>query len=128
MSQLTSKQITSLETIISKLDGLHDEFTNLSKKSPDGTVNKFKAGIVNQVLAIANAILGERRLPIAGFSQLDLDSLPTNSDATLVLSQYIGAIEVYRCEHIYQNYSSWYYLCSEQGVEVKTAPPKKLTK
>jgi len=50
MSLIKENDIYALESIISKLDALHQEFTNLAKKSPEGTINKFKAGIVNQIL------------------------------------------------------------------------------
>ena len=126
MQSLTEQEIHNLETLISKFDALHQEFSNLTKKSPDGTINKFKAGIINQILKTANSILGKKS-PIDGFTELDLDSLPTYSDATLVISQYIGVIEVYRCDHISPKHGVYYYKCKNDTLQIRAKSPQNFT-
>ena len=76
-----------------QLKALHEEVSTLSKKKPDDGVNLFKLKYINQVLTEANAILDDNYIPLAGFSTFDEESLPTNSDVVLILSQYIECFD-----------------------------------
>lgn len=62
------------------------EFRRLSEKKPNDAVNEFKLNIVNNLLAEANKELGKS--PIQGFTQFDIDTMPTNSDVLFVLALY----------------------------------------
>lgn len=62
------------------------EFRRLSDKKPNEAVNEFKLNIVNKILAEANKELGST--PIDGFSQFNIDAMPTNSDVLFVLALY----------------------------------------
>lgn len=75
-----------------KLNTLVYEFRRLSDKKPNDTINEFKLGIVNKLLAEANTELeaSGTRLPISNFTQFDEATLPSNSDVLLVLTLYLN--------------------------------------
>ena len=73
-----SKQLTSLSR----------EIGELSKKKPDGPINKFKLGFINKLLGDVNPFLGDQK-PFSEFTLFDEDSLPTNSDVKLMISLYL---------------------------------------
>lgn len=82
-----------------QFDALHDEIGILSKKSPNDAVNKFKLDLINKLLLQANEILPDDYLPLAGFTAFEEDSVPTNSDVTVVLAQYCAALLRFRIEY-----------------------------
>ena len=71
---------------------LYEELSILSKKSPDGLVNRFKLKYVNQILERANDILKSDNIPFTDFSIFNSDDMPTNSDVVLMLSQYLRCL------------------------------------
>jgi hypothetical protein len=83
--------------------GMYVEISSLSKKKPDGPVNKFKLKYVNDLLAKADSLLGERYCPLEGFHGFDTDELPTASDVVFVLSQYLKNMDKFRYDHTYEN-------------------------
>ncbi len=119
---------------LNQLEGLHEEIATLSKKSYTDALNQFKLKLVNQVLKKANTLLGNNYKPFADFIEFDVDDLPSNSDVTLVLSQYINCMESLREENITSEikytssgsvakiYWSW------KGTKVETYPPKNIKK
>ena len=64
------------------------EFLELSKKKPDGPLNKFKLQRVNQLLELANTYFESNDRPFQDFTIFSDDQLPTNSDVRMILSQY----------------------------------------
>jgi hypothetical protein len=93
-----------------QLESLLQEIRELSKKKPDDAVNKFKLGFINEKLDEANEILGVDFKPLKTFERFDIDSLPSNSDVVLILSQYMGALERWRKAHTFQDdLFSWYW-------------------
>lgn len=80
------------DEIVRQMVGLRNDMAELSKKKPDDAVNKFKLVVINEVLAEANNLLGEKKLPIKSFRAFDVESLPTNSDVMLILTQYVRAL------------------------------------
>lgn len=80
-----------------------NELRELSKKQPDGKVNKFKLGFINEKLADANGILGSQWKPLRTFEQFDVDDLPSNSDVVLILSQYTGALTRWQHDNTYSD-------------------------
>jgi hypothetical protein len=56
----TKEDIELLEKLIGQLQGLHDEITKLTKKSPNDGLNPFKLKVVNKVLESANMLLKGR--------------------------------------------------------------------
>ncbi len=126
--------INEFRKILNQLEGLHLEMASLSKKSYTDAINKFKLKLVNQVLNRTNAVLGETYRPFPDFNQFDEEELPTNSDVSLVLSQYINCMESLREENIYSKieYTSsgsvakicWLW----KETKIETYPPKNIKK
>jgi hypothetical protein len=80
------------------LGAAHREIGELSKKKPDGILNAFKVKQLNRLLNDLRALLASD--PSLGYLEvLDEESLPSNSDAAFVLSQYLGALEQFKEKH-----------------------------
>ena len=77
------------------LNSMFREFQELSKKRPDGALNKRKVEIVNRLLRDIHGIL-EGESTSAYLDLLDEDDLPQNSDVVLILSQTVVAMERFR--------------------------------
>ena len=77
------------------LNSMFHEFQELSKKKPDGALNKRKVEIVNRLLRDIHGIL-ERESTSAYLDLLDEDDLPLNSDVVLMLSQTVAAMVIFR--------------------------------
>ena len=120
------KDVEVFEKMQAQLHGLYDEMVVFSKKKPDDPVNKFKLKFINQVLINTNAILDEKNKPFHDFDAFDEDSLPTNSDVVMILSQYINCLEKFRSENITTEYGEWYWIINGKKSDIETAPPKKL--
>ena len=72
----------------------------LAKKSPKDAVNEFKLKFINTVLSQCNSLFGKDNRPFADFETFAADSLPSNSDVTFILSQYIECAEKFRSDNI----------------------------
>lgn len=126
--------IDEFKKILNQLEGLHEEISNLSKKSYTDALNLFKLKMTNQVIKRANHSLGKTYKPFEDFEQFEENDLPSNSDVTLVLSQYINCMESLREENITSKieyttsgsvakiYWSW------KGTKIETYPPKNIKK
>lgn len=109
------------------LEGLHREISALAKKSPNDGLNQFKLKFLNSVLADANDLLGNSYKPLDGFEQFNSDDVPTNSDATFVLTCYLEEIERMRADNITRlSIGHWKYNLSDSEDIIRTAPPKKI--
>jgi hypothetical protein len=95
-SDVTSEEKASqYDAIMPLLEAMFREFQELSKKKPDGALSKSKVKIANRLLADVFAILdGEPNR--AYLDQFDEDDLPQNSDAVLMLSQTVAAMERFK--------------------------------
>lgn len=126
--------VDEFKKILNQLEGLHLEISTLSKKSYTDALNLFKLKMTNQVIKRANKLLGKNNKPFDDFEQFEEDDLPSNSDVTLVLSQYINCMESLREENISSQieytisgsvakiYWSW------KGTTIETYPPKNIKK
>jgi SMC interacting uncharacterized protein involved in chromosome segregation len=124
MSLETEADVEKLEKLIRQLYGLHSEISLLAKKSPNDAVNAFKLKLINKVLQAGNEVLGDKFKPFVDFSLFELDDLPSNSDVTVVLTQYIQETEGYRSANItYENYK-WVYIMNGSPSEIETSPSK----
>ena len=120
------------ERVVTQLAHLHEEMSTLAKKSPDGATNTFKLGFINAILAECNGFLGVPYRAFADFEQFSADDVPTNSDVTFILSQYIACAEIFRAANVYRVHSQWYW--DIDGVDrdnsaaegIMTSPPVKL--
>lgn len=131
---MNAAEINQFEKIQGQLEGLLTEITILSKKSPNDGVNKFKLKFINQIISSGNDVLGTVYIPLESFEQFDEDDLPSNSDVTFILSQYLNCFEKLRSDNIYreQKYDGnkyiyeWYWALGKNKSKIKTSPPKKI--
>jgi hypothetical protein len=105
---------------------LHSEISALTKKSQNDALNKFKLKFVNQALEEANVILGKEYKPFANYDKFDENDLPTNSDVTMILGQYLNCMEKLRADNIYQKLGSWYWRVNGKESYLRTSTPNKL--
>ena len=110
MSKTTRKTISATtaekcRTMAPILNALLDEVKELSKKKQDETLNKLKVDMINKVLTeIRTQVLQDE--PILPFLHLlDSETLPSNSDAVLVLAQYKAGLSQLQTK-IYQSQKS----------------------
>jgi hypothetical protein len=102
-SKSTAEQFDMLFPI---LNSVFNEIKELSKKKQDGVLNEIKVKMTNRILSKVKLILKDD--PTLEFLDLlDEESLPTNSDAVLIISQFKAAMEQYKAKH-YGWYNSAY--------------------
>jgi hypothetical protein len=94
----TKEHVWEFEKLEQQLHSFLDEMSALSTKKPDGPVNKFKLNFINATLASLNKLIADYR-PFPDFEQFDVDTLPTNSDVVVILSQYAGAVLRFRTDN-----------------------------
>jgi len=127
-------EINNFEKTQTQFEGLLSEITILARKSPNDGVNKFKLKFINEIILSGNEILGKTYKPLDSFEKFDEDDLPSNSDVTFILSQYLNCFEKLRADNIYveQKYDGnkynleWYWAVNKSKSKIKTAPPKKI--
>jgi hypothetical protein len=121
-------QVERLERLIGQLEGAYDEIAALAKKSPNDGVNAFKIKLLNQIVDECNRFLPEGYRAVPDFDSFDMDSVPSNSDVTFVLSQYLQTVERFRSDNLKMEMGEWYYHLSDGGLSVRAAAPAKLRK
>lgn len=118
--RLTPDAVHEYERLTSQLKAFYDEISLLSKKSPDGAMNKFKLKFINDVLKKATELLGEHR-PFAEFEVFDEADVPTTSDVGVMLSQYLNGMDRFQKGHTYQssmNYKWYWRLAGDKSMRV----------
>lgn len=108
-----------------QLIGLYDEMLVLSKKKPDGPVNKFKLKFINELVKKANSLLGKDYHPLKGFDVFDEDDLPSSSDVVFVLSQYLKVMDKFRYDNTFRKLGRSYWRTDDKN-EFQTKSPKYL--
>jgi len=124
---MTTEQVDTFEKLQTQLEGLHTEISALSKKSQNDALNKFKLKFVNQILSDANNLLGEKYKPFSDFLIFDENDLPTNSDAAMMLTQYLNCFEKLRSDNIKKEDKfpqHWYWLIDGKLSNIRTVTPK----
>ena len=125
--------IDIFEKLTAQLGSLYQEISALAKKSPNDAINTFKLQFVNGALAKCNEFLGQRHRPFSEFEVFSSDDIPSSSNVTFILSQYIACAEKLRADNIYCRYDNWYWNIEgadpedEEG-RIETPPPKKLAR
>jgi hypothetical protein len=90
-------------------------------------VNVFKIALVNATLTECNVLLGKEYRPFQDFERFSVDDLPTNSDVSMIIAQYLNCLEKLRADNIAQVFSSkWVWLVDDGDEEIRTAPPRKI--
>jgi hypothetical protein len=90
--------VNKYEMLEKLLASIYEEMKEFSKKKPDELLNKFKVKNVNRVLEPIKEIMkGE---PTNDFLDiLDEDSLPSNSDAILIIGQFNAAMKQFKSKY-----------------------------
>jgi hypothetical protein len=122
-------ELERFEKLMGQLRGLHDEISLLARKSANDGVNAFKLKLINRVLAAANTVLGASHRPFDDFDQFDADDVPSTSDVTMVLAQYLEEAERYRANFVTEIYDSkWVYVIGGGMTDIPAGAPKKVTR
>lgn len=128
VATLTRDQVDEFDLVEGQLARFHEEMASLVKGKANDALNTFKLGLLNNLLGRANSLLGTKYEAVAGFRQFDLSQLPSTSDAIVVISQYLGALEKFRADNIVQSVGSvWYWVIEGKESTVRAVPPKRLT-
>ncbi len=94
----TNEQAATYDRLVPMLEAAHREMSELSKKKQDGVLNTLKIKTLNRLLAELSKVI-EKDPSHAFVDMLDEETLPQNSDAVLVLSQWRAALEQYKNRH-----------------------------
>lgn len=78
---------------------MKNQFEALSKKTPNDSVNDFKIGLVNKLLADVNGLIGNYK-PFPEFEQFESSPQVFNSDVLLILAQYLTAMHRFKQANI----------------------------
>ena len=116
-------KIEKFEKLHIQIKDMYNELSSLSKKSPDGAINKFKLKFINQLIEEANQFLKERYKPFADFEKFEEEDIPFNSDVVMIISQYIKCLERFKYDNVKLLSGNWYWNLSDSKDEVKTARP-----
>ena len=94
-SYTTAERLAQYETLNPLVTAMFTEFKELSKKKPEGVLNKRKVELVNRLLKDVLLVLEEE--PSKPYLDLlDEDDLPQNSDVLLMLSQFEAALKAFK--------------------------------
>jgi len=92
IAKTTKYKVDQYSLLYPLLKSSYNEIKELSKKKQDGILNKFKVGLINKLLIQIKEVLKDE----PSFEYLDIlsdEDLPSNSDAVLILSQFVSAME-----------------------------------
>ena len=91
MNLTSSDSVQKYEMLNSLLHALYEEIKELSAKKQDLILNKLKVTTINRILRQIKELLKDQ--PTLEFTDLlDEETLPSNSDAVLVLAQFKSAM------------------------------------
>lgn len=91
----TEQDIEKYDMLVPLLKNIQIELKELSKKKQDGQLNELKVKMINRVLTQIKDFLQNE--PTADFLDiLDNETLPSNSDAVFILSQFDAALAEFR--------------------------------
>jgi hypothetical protein len=93
--QISEDEIEQFETLWPLLLAMKNEYSELSKKKQDGTLNKLKVHGVNRLLADLKALLKDEP-SVRYLDVLSDDDLPQYSDVIIILSQFVAAMNAFK--------------------------------
>lgn len=109
----TSADVSAFQMLYPMINSDLAEIRELSKKKQDEPLNKFKVKTINKKLEQVKEIL--KNEPTHDFLELlDEDTFPSNSDAVLMISQFIKAMDQYKIKY-YNNDGSEFGLYKEKN-------------
>lgn len=114
----TQAEVDTYEMLHPMLDKIAFEVRELSKKKQDGALNELKAKMINRVLTQIKDLL-KNEPSVQFLDLLDTDTLPTNSDAILIISQYAAALSAFHDKYYgYDelNHSHRWFTKEEPGI------------
>ncbi|WP_302612126.1 hypothetical protein [uncultured Muribaculum sp.] len=87
--------------LFAMLKSAYVELRDMSKKSPKDSLSLMKVRMLNRILERVKTFL-KNEATLDFLDLIDEDTIPSTSDALLLMSQYAGAIEnYYNRYHIY---------------------------
>jgi hypothetical protein len=96
--------VQEFDKLHGQLQAFYEEVSILSKKNPDGKLNKFKLDLINGILKKATVFLGDSYRPFPDFETFPDEDLPSTSDVGMMLSQYLGSMNRFRREHSHEEW------------------------
>ena len=102
-------QVTKFDMVEPMVKSFLQEMREFAKKKQDGIVSTNKVRLINRLLAEVKEALGEDP-SCAYLDLLDEEALPENSDAVLILGQYVAAMDQFREKY----YHHWYGSITDQ--------------
>lgn len=94
----TEAQIQEFEMLQELMNSVYLELKEFSKKKPDEPLNKFKVKNINRILKPIKEILIDE--PTSEFLDLlDDETLPTNSDAILIMGQFKASMKQFHSQY-----------------------------
>lgn len=103
----TGEKVKNYEILSPVFEAIFREVKELSKKKQDGVLNKLKVDMINKILEQLKGVLSNE--PTVQFLELlDNETLPTNSDAVLMLSQFEAAMAQFKAKYYqYDDLHGW---------------------
>lgn len=129
------QDVDNFKKLRTQIQGVYDEISILSNKSPNDVVNAFKVEFTNDLVRSSNTYLGEKYRPFSNFFEFIREDSPKNSDVVFMLSQYLQCFERFRADRIVSRHGGWYWAvepekgeqAEEHGfVYILTAAPEHL--
>lgn len=109
----TDAQVVTFQMLNELADSIYTEMKEFSKKKPDDALNPFKVKNVNRVLTQLKDFL--KNEPTVNFLDLlDDETLPTNSDAILIIGQFKASMDNFRNKYTNQ-YRRWKTVENPEG-------------
>lgn len=97
------KDIEKFEILYPMLTSVHNEMQDFAKKKQDGVLNELKVKLINNLLNDIKEILKTEESS-KYLDLLDNDTLPQNSDAVIIIGQYLSSMHIFRNKyHGYDN-------------------------
>jgi hypothetical protein len=95
---ITEEKVTKYEMLFPMLEAVHEEIKELSKKKQADVLNKLKVKMINRILEQIKGLLANE--PTVQFIDLlDDETLPSNSDAVLILAQFRSAMAQFKTKY-----------------------------
>ena len=95
------KDTEKFDILYPMLTSIHNEMQDFAKKKQDGVLNELKVKLINNLLNDIKEILKTEESS-KYLNLLDNDTLPQNSDAVIIIGQYLSAMNVF-----HKKYHGW---------------------